>query len=618
MDSRSQTREQLTAAMYQAYESQALPRVIELGLLALQHDQADETTELLLAVALQAQGRLEEALEGFRRMTRRWPGHPGHWNNLGVLARQTGDADTAEQAFLQALQLQPADWELHYNLGLLYLECRRLLEARQHLLQAADACDDLEVQLQAAHACYLCGDAQQQTRLLSQAEHWPPQPVEAALLLASMLGTEGRSRLALDVLARAAELAPDPQGQLRLQIQRAAVLERSNALAAAREELAKIRAQCALAYAPASAQVAAELARLEAAIALRDHDHRTAIHHYRLAAEHQPNGADAAIEFGLARSYDRLGETRLALVHAGRAHAAQTAQAATLVPELLQPGAQPLLLAQATVSASEHRLWHPAPPADRPPPVFIVGFPRSGTTLLEQMLDAHPDYQSMDERPFIHELTHRMEIAGQPYPSALGELSDDEIEQLRAVYWNMVERTAGLAPGRRLVDKNPLNMLALPMIMRLFPDASLILCLRHPLDILLSCYLQTFRSPAFMLMCADMGSLARAFRQAFEQWFDQVAVLKPQVLTWRYETVVRDFPGQCLALADFLRIRDASPMADFATHAQGKGYISTPSYAQVTEGIYQRGIGRWEAYRELFEPVLELLAPLIDRLGYAL
>ncbi|MHC1480814.1 sulfotransferase family protein [Frateuria aurantia] len=622
MDSPLHRQEQLVAAMFEAHEQQALTTVIELGQHALRHELACEATELLLAVAQQASGQLDEAIAGFQRMVGQWPDVPSYWNNLGVVQRQAGDFAGAEQAFQHALQLQPDDGELHYNLGLLYLEHRHLLLARGHLLQAAEALpEENEVCLQAAYACYLCGDTGQQTKLLAHVEQWPPQGVEPALLLASMLGSEGRGELALEVIERALGL-PDGRhgpGWLRLSIQRAALLERSNAVAAAQQHLQQIRGALQGGLATAAPELRRELAQLEAALALRQQDHQAAITHYQQAAEHGAGdpGSFAAIHFGLARTWDRLNQPAKALHHAGLAHAAQAEQASALMPELLLPGTAPLLLAEARISATDYRCWSPAPPAQHPSPVFIVGFPRSGTTLLEQMLDAHPAYQSMDERPFVHELTQRMEAVGQRYPEGLAALDDREIEQLRAVYWGLVDRTVRLSPGQRLVDKNPLNMLALPMIMRLFPDAQVILCLRHPLDVLLSCYLQTFRSPAFMLMCSDIRRLARAYRQAFEHWLEQAAILAPRVLPWRYETVVEDFSSQCRALADFLQLGDASALAGFAGHAERKGFISTPSYAQVTEGIYQRGVGRWQAYRSFFEPVLPELSPLIERLGYA-
>jgi hypothetical protein len=236
--------------------------------------------------------------------------------------------------------------------------------------------------------------------------------------------------------------------------------------------------------------------------------------------------------------------------------------------------------------------------------------------LLEQMLDAHPDFRSMDERDFVYELIHRMQQAGQSYPRDLAGLTQDEASQLRELYLGMSRRVLPDLGTRRLVDKNPLNMLCLPMIARLFPEARIIMCLRHPCDVLLSCYMLPFRAPPFMVLCSSLKRLAEGYVQAFEQWYRHVEVFAPRVLEWRYESVVSRFDEHVARLGQFLDVADASPMAQFAEHARAKGYISTPSYAQVTQGIHRKAVNRWHAYREHFEPVLPILRPLLERLGY--
>jgi len=155
------------------------------------------------------------------------------------------------------------------------------------------------------------------------------------------------------------------------------------------------------------------------------------------------------------------------------------------------------------------------------------------------------------------------------------------------------------------------------MIMRLFPEAPIILCLRHPCDVLLSCFLQPFRSPAYMVMCSSLQRLAESYVQAFEQWHQQVEVFNPHLLAWRYESLIDNFDASVATLGDFLELEDASPMARFAEHARGKRFISTPSYAQVTQGISRKAVNRWHAYRDMFEPVLPTLRPIMQRLGYA-
>jgi tetratricopeptide (TPR) repeat protein len=355
-----------------------------------------------------------------------------------------------------------------------------------------------------------------------------------------------------------------------------------------------------------------------AAVAARRGDPQRAAECYeRVLAVSDDAEVLAQAAFGLAAVRDKQSRHHDAWQALQRAHDVQLSIARNIVPDLMTEDSQPLEMADLSVSRIERDRWVPLKALRREQsPVFVVGFPRSGTTLLEQMLDAHPDFCAMDERAFIHELTERMHMAGQSYPSALAHLTDTEADQLRAVYAAMVHKVVPDLGTRRLVDKNPLNMLCLPMIARLFPEARIILCLRHPCDVLLSCYMQSFRSPAFMVLCSSLQRLARGYVRAFEHWFDQMEVFAPRVLEWRYESVVNRFDEHVLKLGHFLELDDPAPLARFAEHARSKHYISTPSYAQVTQGIHNRAVHRWHAYREMFEPVLPLLQPVMERLGY--
>jgi tetratricopeptide (TPR) repeat protein len=554
-------------------------------------------------------------------LTQLRPQVPAYWNNLAVAARQAGDLAEAEHAALAARDLAPDDAEVHYNLGLLYAQQQRWPLARQSLLDAAELAPEfIEARLQAAHACYVCGDNDGQQAMLLGAADWPAQPGEQALILAAMLSAQGDLEAALRTLARAQWMdGTDAQAmRLRIVAQRVALYERNNRLRLAHEELRQLPLDALDALPATATQARAEGWRAHAAMAMRRHAWTEAAGFYRRAlAVSGDTETIASAGFGLASAQDRLGLYAAAWTALHAAHAAQLAVARQVVPELLAPDSQPLQIAQGVVDRRAYAAWTaPTAPDTRHSPVFVVGFPRSGTTLLEQMLDAHPDFRSMDERAFIHELIERMEQAGQHYPAALARLTQAEVDQLRQIYWRLVGDVLPDRGTRRLVDKNPLNLLCLPMIMRLFPHARIIVCLRHPCDVLLSCSMQPFRSPAFMVLCSSLPRLARGYAHAFEQWYRDAGVFAPHVLEWRYESVVSQFDEQVARLAQFLEVADPAPMARFAEHARTKHFISTPSYAQVTEGVHRNAVGRWENYREQFAPVLPLLQPWLERLGY--
>jgi tetratricopeptide (TPR) repeat protein len=604
------------ADLLAAFHQGDMTRVLALS---EQASDSDETALLLRALALRAIGRLHDSLPLFLRLTELKPQTFEHWNNLGLATREAGHLETAARAFQRALALAPQNADVHYNLGLLHLQQKNWLAARVALLDAVQLAPDfLDARLQAAHACHICGDNTGEEAMLENAITWPPQPAEQALTLASMLSTLGQQNAAIHVLQQAVlpDDGTDHEMRQRVAALRAALYERANRLELAEAELAQLPPEGLAADHP---QLMCAIWLARAAVAARRGKPQDAASCYeRILATTDDAEVRAQAAFGLAAAHDKQGQQTDAWQALSRAHEAQLSIARAIVPELMATDSQPLEMANLTVSRTEHDRWTAlSSPRSEQCPVFVVGFPRSGTTLLEQMLDAHPDFCAMDERAFLHELTERMELAGQPYPSALAKLTETETEQLRAVYMTMVRKVVPGIGTRRLVDKNPLNMLCLPMIARLFPEARIILCLRHPCDVLLSCYMQSFRSPAFMVLCSSLERLARSYVRAFEHWFGQMEVFAPRVLEWRYESVVARFDDHVLRLGHFLDIEDPAPMARFAEHARSKSYISTPSYAQVTQGIHHRAVHRWHAYRDVFEPVLPMLRPMMERLGYA-
>ena len=608
---------QLVEAMRHAYDAGDMDRVIALGEGAAA---SNESALLWLGLAQYASARYRQAASTFASLTRLQPQVSAHWNNLGLACRQDGDMAGSEQAFVKARALAPDDAEVHYNLGLLHLQQRRWVLARQALMHAADLSPQfIEARLQAAHACHVGGDNEGQQAMLAGAANWPAQSGEQALILAAMLSAQGELEIALGTLARA-QLPDGPAAgimRLRIAAQRSALYERGNQLDRARQQLQQLPL-AVLDQLPADDDARAEGWSAHAALAMRDADYAAAAALYRrMLALTLDDQHRASAAFGLAAASSRMNQHDAVWPALQTAHAAQLNIAQGIVPELMQPDSVPLQMANRLLDHTAYRGWKPlpSPPAGRQP-VFVVGFPRSGTTLLEQMLDAHPDFRSMDERAFIHDLIEAMEMTGQHYPGDLANLTADEADQLRAVYFRRVAQVVPDLGARRLVDKNPLNLLCLPMIVRLFPQARIILCLRHPCDVLLSCYMQSFRSPAFMVLCSSLQRLANGYAHAFEHWQKHVEVFAPPVLEWRYEAVVEDIDANLATLGRFLELADPSPMARFAEHASGKRFISTPSYAQVTQGISRKAVNRWHAYRDRFEPVLPTLRPVMQRFGY--
>jgi len=258
--------------------------------------------------------------------------------------------------------------------------------------------------------------------------------------------------------------------------------------------------------------------------------------------------------------------------------------------------------------------WPDFHPSDtRPSPAFLVGFPRSGTTLLDTMLMGHPDVQVLEERPTIEKVEDQLGRVG-----GLADLDERLLTQARDTYFAEVAKHVDYRPGALLIDKSPLHMNKVPVIQRLFPDARFILALRHPCDVVLSCFITGFRLNNAMSNFLDLDTAAQLYDLSFAYWEKCRSVFPVKAHTIFYERMVEDSAAELRPLFDYLGLDWREEVLDHRRTATERGLISTASYAQVTEPIYRRATGRWTRYRAHLEPVLPVLRPWADRFGYTI
>ena len=578
--------------------------------LALQPDHVGALTAL--ALTLTAQARYPEAVQAFSGLTRRAPLERSHWMNLGTTLRAAGRHDEALNAYARAAQLGEASADFSYNVGLLHIDRGDYESARAVLGRALEqAPRDAEIRYQYAHCCY---ESVHNDAALAALEPWSELPgistdtiAKIALLLIN-LGEPGRAEQAV----RRARQDPHPSPQALLTLLQ--VQERTNQLADATEALERLQAD------PRAAALASELTLARAQIAQRQGNHAAACEHFRqidaaCTEEHRRHYH----LFHLAKSLDALRRHDEAFTALVKAHRSQVAQLQRTAPAAAARRKPPMYITRFGSDAADVALWQQGDaPSAAASPVFIVAFPRSGTTLLEQTLDAHPALKSMDEQPYLQNAIDVLLDAGIGYPDRMAGASTAQLEQARAHYWELTRRKVELEPGQRLIDKNPLNILRLPAIRRLFPYSPILHAYRHPCDVILSCFMQHFRAPEFALMCRDLPTLALGFRRALDFWYQQEALLQPSVLEVRYETFVADFEQEVRRIGEFLGLAWHEAMLAPGEHARAKGFISTPSYSQVIQPVNSKSIGRWKPYEAHFEPVIALVEPYLARWGYVL
>ena len=246
--------------------------------------------------------------------------------------------------------------------------------------------------------------------------------------------------------------------------------------------------------------------------------------------------------------------------------------------------------------------------------IFLVGFPRSGTTLLENVLASHREVISLEEKDCLASASS-VYLNSDEGLERLAAIDPAEAARQRDSYWAQV-RSFGVEPaGRVFIDKLPLASVQLPIVAKLFPNARVLFALRDPRDVVLSCFRRRFAmNPAmYQLLTLDGAAAHYDAVMQLSALYRELLDLPQHIV--RYESLVDDFDGTVHAACDFLGLEWDEGMFDFAARASSRG-IATPSAAQVARGLNREGQGTWRRYREQMRPVLPLLEPWIRRFGY--
>jgi tetratricopeptide (TPR) repeat protein len=246
-------------------------------------------------------------------------------------------------------------------------------------------------------------------------------------------------------------------------------------------------------------------------------------------------------------------------------------------------------------------------------PSFLVGFPRSGTTLLDTLLMGHPETAVAEEEPMLARVQRELGDL-----SRIAETESYEIEKLRGVYFSEAERHVPDLRTRLLIDKNPLAMGSQVIIHRLFPAAQIIFMERHPCDVVLSCFMTRFQPTGFGANFLTLEDTALLYNEMMRLWSKSAELLPLKIHRLRYERLVEDPEAELRPLAQFLGLEWLPELLDHRTTANRRKFIKTPSYAQVTEPVSNKPVGRWTRYRKQLEPVLAILEPWSNRMGYEL
>ena len=247
---------------------------------------------------------------------------------------------------------------------------------------------------------------------------------------------------------------------------------------------------------------------------------------------------------------------------------------------------------------------------------FLLGFPRSGTTLLEVTLDGHPGIVSLEEKELMLDAARCFLNSPQDLHRLLQRPDADlGLDEFRTLYWQAALEAGASFAGKLFLDKYPLNTLKLPLIVRLFPRARILFAVRDPRDVVLSCYRRRFRMSPPMYEMLTLRGAAEYYATVMAYAKECLRVLHLQPRYVRYEQLVEDFDGETSRLCAFLGLEWSAEMGDFAGRAKRRA-SATPSTAQLSRGLDRALAGQWQRYANEMDEVMPILAPWVREFGY--
>jgi len=523
------------------------------------------------AFQLYQSGQADRAATICREVLRTQPRQADALHVLGNIAKDQGQLQQALQYFQQGLQAAPRHIHMLNSAGLLFRKMGYLQEARQCFERAIEIDPGyFQARYNLANLCRAEGDLDRAKQLYRQVLKQNARFADALANLASVLEQEHQLDEAQSLATKA--IAADPNNYI------------------ARVTLANIARR--------EQQYDAVLEHLGPLL----NDSRLSSVNFTVAA-----GLVAQAKEGLGKYaeafelYQRANDT-VHDTHAGIMKGLRSMYAPESLRTLLE------FFSGRELPAPE------LPLTDQKAPVFLVGFPRSGTTLLDQILSSHSQITVLEEKENLEDFYGRFPAA----PARLEELmnsSDEHLDEWRDNYWQKIGNQIELGDADLVVDKLPLNTILLGHIRKLFPSAKIVFALRDPRDAVFSCFQQRFGMNQAMFQFLRLDTAVSYYDQVMSLARVYIDRLSVPVHRVRYESVISDFDEEVGGVLEYLGLPWEDAVRQYQTVASQRR-ISTPSARDVIRPLYSTSIGKWRRYENLLDGRFEALETWVDYWGY--
>ena len=262
--------------------------------------------------------------------------------------------------------------------------------------------------------------------------------------------------------------------------------------------------------------------------------------------------------------------------------------------------------------------WKNYPIKSKFNPIFLIGFPRSGTTLLDSILRTNNAIEVLEEKPTIKKFLIYLEKKTNNDLSQLDDLSENFIQEMQNFYLNERLKFQNNKEIEVVVDKMPLNLIHIGEILRFFPEAKFLFALRHPYDSVLSCFMQQFTLNPAMKNFLSIERSAYLYDQVMQLWKIYEKTFSLNIHFIKYEETIKNFETSTKEIFKFLNLKWNSETKNFYNVAKNRTDISTPSYNQVTSPLYEKSINRWRNYKLEFKNAKKYLDKWVNEFKYEL
>ncbi|MEZ5845214.1 MAG: sulfotransferase [Geminicoccaceae bacterium] len=531
--------------------------------------------------------RFAEARSWLNRAIERNPADGETFGNLGVALFQLEDFDGAKEALLEALKTRADDASLHARLGYVYFRQKRY-EIARHVLERSLALDP-----DRADTHKIMGDTLKPLKEpelaiahLERALELRPGNWQAMMNLAVLYDDTDRTDLALTLYDEVFRIHPNARGLLA---NRGNSLLKKGRFNEALESFDRT-----LETDPLNAEAFRQLA---IAGRIRPDDSITAAMAERFADDRVDIAERVLIGFGLGNIYGRAGEHERAFAAYDRANRLHRTTVS------YDPGNDAASMERiAAICTRDYFAGTAHEGLEDASPVFVIGMPRSGSTLVEQIISAHPDVAGAGEVLFMQKLVTALSRESlRPFPDTLTMFKEDTASILARRYLAMLHERVG-TDSRWITDKLLYNFLYIGLIQRMFPRASIVHVRRNPLDACLSMYFLKFAvGQDYSYDLAELGGYYRLYEKLMAHWQQ---VLPGRILDVNYEDVVADIEGETRRMLDHCGIPFDPACLEFH---KSRRDVSTASNAQVREKLYTRAISRSDPYRPWLGPLIGAL-----------